>query len=53
MPTLGHYDYSVRGEIGAILKVTVPTTQAGTYYILAYCDSVQPPDRPLCPSAIP
>jgi YD repeat-containing protein len=44
MPTLGHYEYSGTGELGANPRVTIPTTQAGTYYILVYCDSVQPPE---------
>ena len=40
MPTLGQFQYSSSQELEANEQVTVPTTQAGTYYILAYGASV-------------
>ena len=37
MPTLDQFDYPVQ-ELTADPQITVPTTQAGTYYILVYSD---------------
>ena len=39
MPTRGQFDYRFSAP-AANQQITVPTTQAGTYYILAYASSV-------------
>ncbi len=40
MPTRDSYDYSFSQPFQPDQSITVPNTQAGTYYILAYGDSV-------------
>ena len=40
MPTRAQYDFRYGQPFEADQKITIPTTQAGTYYILAYADSV-------------
>ena len=40
MPTRTQYDYRYTDSFAANQSITIPTTQAGTYYILAYGDTV-------------
>jgi len=40
MPTRSQYDYRYSQPFAASQQITIPTTQAGAYYILAYGDDV-------------
>src|SRR5208282_142005 len=43
MPTLGQFDYHSSQSLEPDPQITIPATQAGTYYILAYGASVPAP----------